>query len=513
MTATSNYKEPNVFLVGAGPGDPGLIAVRAVECLKRAHVVIYDYLADPQLLAYVPRGVEMIYVGKKAGRHTLRQEGINSLLVEKGASGRIVVRLKGGDPFVFGRGGEEGKALHRAGIPFEVVPGITAGISVPCYAGIPVTHRGVSSSMAFITGHEDSAKAESSIHWEHLAQAVDTLIFYMGVGNLPSIVERLIRNGRDPQTPVAVIRWGTKPRQQTVTGTLRTIADVVKREGIGPPAITVVGEVVGLREGLRWFEQRPLFGKSIVNTRSRSQASALTTRLAALGAEVVELPTIEIVPAGEDSDLGDLVKSTMDYDWILFTSPNGVHAFFDLLLKAQGDVRALGRACIGSIGPGTTAAIEAYHVKPTVTAGKAVAEGLMEALRPMGPWESRHVLLPRAEKARDVLPDALRRWGAQVEVVTAYRTVAPTTTDPDLLERVKTGTYDLITFSSSSTVHNFVALLGEGGLAALAAPLKAASIGPVTSATLRDYGVEPLVEAPRHTIPGLTQALLEYLAT
>jgi uroporphyrinogen III methyltransferase/synthase len=298
-----------------------------------------------------------------------------------------------------------------------------------------------------------------------------------------------------------------------MTATLETIAETVLRERLGPPAIVVVGDVVRLRDNLQWFEQRPLFGRCIVNTRSRAQASVLTARLESLGAEVAELPTIEIVPAGNDSELGLLVKGNLDYDWILFASPNGVRAFFDLVLKAHGDIRALGRARIGCIGPGTTAAVESYCVKASVTAKEAVAEGLIAALKPIGPWKGRRVLLPRAEQARDVLPRTLGEWGADVTVLPAYRTIAPAATiDPDPIERIKTGTYDLITFSSSSTVHNFAALLSTEGPAGLNVPLRAASIGPVTSATLRDYGVKPLVEAAQHTIPGLAHAIREYFA-
>jgi uroporphyrinogen III methyltransferase/synthase len=422
------------------------------------------------------------------------------------------VRLKGGDPFVFGRGGEECLALRAAGCAFEVVPGITAGIAAPCYAGIPITQRGDASSMALITGHEDPTKETSSIQWKHLAKGVDTLVFYMGVKNLPEIVSRLMEAGRSGETPVALVRWGTRPEQKTVTGTLSTITEIVQREGLKPPAITVVGDVVRHRENLTWFETKPLFGRCIINTRSRSQASELTTALRALGAGVVELPTIEIVPEGPGSELARAAQRAGEYDWVMFTSPNGVHAFFTQLLAAAGDVRALGSARIASIGPGTSKAAEKYHVKVDVTAEKAVAEGLVESLRGQGPWDGRKVLLPRAAAARDVLPEALKGWGANVHVVTAYTTVRPANVDDLILEDIVHGNYDLITFSSSSTFTNFVALMGTERFSRVRQGLRAASIGQVTSAGMRAEGVEPKVEAKTHTIPGLVEAIVRYSA-
>lgn len=506
------YGEARVFLVGAGPGDPGLLTVKGLECLRRAEVIIYDHLADPRLLAHARGDTERVYVGKQAGRHTLKQSDINALIVEKGRTGKVVVRLKGGDPFVFGRGGEEAGELRKAGIPYEIVPGVTSGIAAPAYAGIPVTHRGVACSVALITGHEDPEKPDSQIAWEYLAKGVDTLVFYMGVENLPLITSQLTKNGRSPRTPVGIIRRGTKPGQQTVTGTLGTIVDIAAGEGIKPPSIIIVGDVVELREQLAWVEDKPLWGKRVINTRSRAQASALSVRLSQLGAEVIDLPTIEVVAEGAGSQLEHEVDRAAEFDWIIFTSPNGVEAFFDLLLQRTGDVRSIGNARIACIGPGTAKAVNAYHVSDALTAGKAVAEGLIEDLEKQGPWEDVKVLIPRAEQARDLLPDTLREWGADLTVVTAYRTVRPSKADKELLDSIVTGDYDIITFSSSSTFINLVALLGEERFRKARGTLRGASIGPVTSATMREQGVDPLTEAIECTIPGLVRAIEEILA-
>jgi len=499
-----------VYLVGAGPGDPGLLTVKGAHVLSRADVVIYDYLSDPSLLTHAPDAAEKIYVGKSASQHTMEQDEINALIVKKGLQGKIVVRLKGGDPFVFGRGGEECEALRAAGILYEVVPGVTSGIAAPAYAGIPVTHRTMASSVAFITGNEDPQKPSTAIHWEYLAKGVDTLVFYMGVGNLPAITTELIKQGKPPTTPVAVVRWGTKPAQETVTGTLETIAKNVSKAGIRPPAITVVGEVVSLRDSLAWFEKRPLFGKRIINTRTRQQASELSSQLAELGAETVEMPTIQIEPAKKGGVLDRAIAKIDKYDWVVFTSPNGVSAFFDLLLRKNGDVRALGKARIASIGPGTTATIRKYWVRVDCTAENAVAEGLARSLKAFGPWKGCRVLLPRAEKARDVLPQALTAWGAKVTVATAYKTVRPRMSDKSVIDAVLGGHYDIITFSSSSTFDNFVSLFTKQEFARVAPALKAASIGPVTSAAIKARGIAPLVEAKEHTIGGLVSAIKEY---
>ncbi len=501
-----------VYLVGAGPGDPELITVRGTKCLSRAEVVVYDYLADPQLLRLVPGKAERIYVGKKAGKHTLSQEEINELLVKKARENKIVVRLKGGDPFVFGRGGEECETLAAAGIPFEVVPGITAGVAASAYAGIPVTHRGKASSVAFITGHEDPRKTDSSINWEHLAGGVDSLVFYMGVGNLPSIVERLRAFGRAPSTPVALIRWGTKPTQETVTGTLETIVHEVKSKGLRPPAIIIVGEVVGLRDNLKWFDNKPLLGKKIVVTRTRTQASAFVENLRTLGADPIELPTIEIESLIHTGPVTASIESIEQYDWLMFTSANAVSLFMGACLERYHDIRALGKFRIAAIGPATARAVHEYHVGVDIVAEKAVAEGLIEKLAEMESWNETRVLIPRAEKARPALPDFLKSQGARVDVVPIYRTIRPVDIDADTLKAVEQNEYDLVTFTSSSTVENFAALFGEKRFGELAPALRAAAIGPITAQTLRQYGVTPVTEASEHTIDGLTEALREYFA-
>lgn len=507
-----NYGLSNhvVYLVGGGPGDPDLITVRGKECLKRAQVVIYDYLVSKQLLDYIQPDTEVIYVGKKASSHTLSQNQINKLLVEKALENSVVVRLKGGDPFVFGRGGEECQALFDAGIDFEIVPGVTSGIAALSYAGIPATHRHLSSSVAFITGHEDLSKEESAINWKYLSQSVDTLVFYMGVSSLPSITMRLQQNGLPADIPAAVIQWGTTPDQRTVISTLGRIAQRVKDEKITAPAITVIGNVVNLRENLLWFEKRPLFGKKIIITRTRRQVSRLRAALTELGASVIEIPTIKIEPV-INSKIDSVMENTFTYDWILFTSVNAVEIFFENLLRIKKDIRFLGSAKIGCIGPATAEAVNSYKIKVDIIAKKAVAEGLLDSLQECGPWQKRRVLIPRATEAREILPQKLGSWGAIVDVLPVYKTVCPKI-ETSILEKVKENNYDLITFTSSSTFRNFVSFFSDEELQKLKSAFKAASIGPVTSVTMRNCGVEPLIESQEHTIPGLVNTIKEYLS-
>ncbi|MEW6041213.1 MAG: uroporphyrinogen-III C-methyltransferase [Elusimicrobiota bacterium] len=501
-----------VFLVGAGPGRPDLITLAGVRCIQKADVVVYDHLADPMILSYAPANSERIYVGKQCGRHTLAQQKINELLVKKAKNGHTVVRLKGGDPFVFGRGGEECEALYRAGVDFEVIPGVTAGVAGPAFAGIPVTHRKMASSVAFITGHEDPSKSDPSVSWEHLAKGADTLVFYMGASNLASIAKKLINNGRPAETPVAVIQWGATPRQRTVTGRLNNIVEAVSRERLTPPAIIVAGNVVKLRKHLAWFEKKPLFGKKIINTRSRHQASELSDQLVALGAEVLELPAIEIRPVGKNSGLRKEIDKIKQYDWIIFTSANGVMSFFKLFMCLIKDVRKLGHIRIGSIGPGTTSEIAKYGIRADVTAKQAVAEGLIKELESVDKWKNKKVLIPRAEKGRDVLPAALKKLGAKVNVVKAYTTVMPSHTALNVLNDILNDKYDLISFSSSSTFENFIRLMGKRNFRRIGKNLKAASIGPITSSLIRKAGIEPKVEAGEHTIAGLVQAIKSYFS-
>jgi uroporphyrinogen III methyltransferase/synthase len=482
-----------VYLVGAGPGDPGLLTVRGAELLARAEVVVFDRLAHPSLLDLAPASAARIDVGKAPGRVAMDQDGINATLVEHGLAGRRVVRLKGGDPFVFGRGGEEAEALIDAGVPFEVVPGITSAIAAPAYAGIPVTHRGLSTHVTIVTGHEDPAKGTTDTDWPALARAGGTLVILMGAGRLESIVDLLIANGRPPDTPVAAVRWGTRAEQSTTRATLSTITAL----GVASPSAIVVGPVAGLN--LAWFESRPLFGRRIVVTRAREQASGLRARLEELGAEVVELPTIEIEPL--PVTLPELTALT----WLVFTSANGVDGFFTRGLHARGlDARALGGVRIAAIGPGTAAALARHGIAPDLVPERFVAESLLDAFPPALTGD--RVVLARAEQARDVLPQGLERLGYAVEVLPVYRTLTATPAADDLA-RVREGAIDAVTFTSSSTVTNFCDLVGP-----LPEPTPAiVSIGPVTTDTARDRGLVVTTEAEPHTIDGLVRALLATL--
>jgi len=477
-----------VYLVGAGPGDPGLMTRRSLELISAADVVLYDRLIPPGALDGARPGAELRYVGKEPGEPALAQDQINELLVELGRAGRRVVRLKGGDPFVFGRGGEEAEALAAAGVRFEVVPGVTAGVAAAAYAGIPVTHRDEASAVAFVTGHEDPSKDGSALDWEALARFPGTLVFYMGVKNLPRIAERLTAAGRSGSEAVAVVARGTLASQRTVTGTLADIAALVAEAEVRPPAITVVGPVAQLRETLTWLERRPLHGEVVAVTRARAQASELAARLRELGAEVVETPAIRIEPLP--------VELPGPADLICFTSPNGVRLYFQAL---AGDARSLAGSRIAAIGPGTAAALAEHGIEADVVPERFVAEGLLEALDGES-LDGKRVLVARAEEARDTLPEGLRERGALVEVLALYRTVA----EP-LTQSLDGVTY--VTFTSSSTVRYFLAAAG-----ALPGGARTASIGPVTSATLREHGLEPDVEAEQHDIDGLVAALVADVA-
>ena len=483
-----------VYLVGGGPGDPGLLTVRGAEVLGRADVVVYDRLVHPSLVDLAPQHAERVYVGKAPGRAEIEQADINALLVEHGRAGRAVVRLKGGDPFVFGRGGEEAEALAAAGVPFEVVPGITSAIGAPAYAGIPVTHRGTSTHFTVVTGHEDPAKGSADVDWEALSKAGGTLVILMGAGRVGDIAARLVAGGRSPETPVAAVRNGTRADQHTVRATLATIADA----GVRAPAAIVVGEVAGL--DLAWFETRPLFGRSVVVTRAREQASELRHRLESLGAEVIELPAIAIEPLA--FDVPDLSR----YAWLVFTSANGVAAFFDRGLAPAGlDARALAGLRIAAIGPGTASALGGRGLRTDLVPERFVAESLLEAFPPPAAGGER-VLLARAEHARDVLPAGLSERGYVVDVLAVYRTVTATH-DSDALDRVRRGNVDALTFTSSSTVTNLCDLLGD-----VPAPQPlVVSIGPVTSKTALERGLRVDIEASEHTIDGLVDALLSAL--
>jgi uroporphyrinogen III methyltransferase / synthase len=500
-----------VFLIGAGPGDPGLITVRGVDCIAGADVVVYDYLASPALLAHAAPNAEKIYVGKKGGDHTLPQEGINALIVEKAAQGKTVARLKGGDPFIFGRGGEEAEVLIAAGIPFEVIPGVTAAIGAAAYAGIPLTHRDYTSDVAFVTGHEDPTKAESSVDWKALARGIGTLVFFMGVKNLPTIAANLMKNGRSPDTPVAVIRWGTTPRQQTVSGTLNSIVDLTREAGIKAPAIIIVGGVVALRKTMQWFEKRPLFGRRIVVTRAREQASDLLRQLTAYGAECIQCPTIQVAAPADWSPVDDAIVSLAQYDWIVFTSVNGVDFFFRRLFERAQDVRALGHIKTATIGPATAERLKAWGLRSDIIPQNYRAESVVEAFSAV-PVKGCKVLLPRAKEARSVLPVELTRLGATVDEVTAYETRQATDNAKKLVERLAAGTIDMVTFTSSSTVKNFHRLLPADRIDELMAKVAVASIGPITSQTARDLGLTVTIEAEAYTVPGLVRAILAHQA-
>jgi len=485
-----------VFLVGAGPGDPGLLTVRGAELLACADVVVYDRLAPVALLDLVPRDAERVYVGKGPGHVEMSQADINDVLVARGQQGLAVVRLKGGDPYVFGRGGEETEALAAAGVAFEVVPGVTSAIAAAAYAGIPVTHRGLSTHVTVVTGHEDPARTEPGVDWDALARAGGTLVILMGAGRIADIAAALIAGGRAPGTPVAAVRNGTRADQRTVRATLATIAGA----GVRAPSAIVVGEVAGL--DLRWFENRPLFGRRVVVTRAREQASALRARLEALGATVIELPAIVLEPVDFE------VPPLAGYGWLVLTSANGVAALFDRGLAPAGlDTRALAGVRVAAIGPGTAAALAARGVRADLVPDRFVAEALVAAFPPPEPGRER-VLLARAKQARDVLPEGLAARGYRVDVLPVYRTVRAEP-DADALAAVQAGEIDAVTFTSSSTVTNLCDLLGDE---LPARPTLIASIGPVTSATARERGLTVDVEASEHTIDGLVAALVAAFA-
>jgi uroporphyrinogen III methyltransferase/synthase len=502
MNAANNRAK--VYLIGAGPGDPKLLTIRGAEALARADVVVYDRLVHPSILRHARPDAEMIYVGKASSQHTMKQEDINRLLVEKAKEGKVVARLKGGDPFVFGRGGEEAKEMVSENIAFEEIPGITSAIAVPAYAGIPVTHRKMCSALGIITGHEDPNKTESSIHWDKISTGIDTLVFLMGVENLPNIVSRLTANGRPAETPVALIRWGTRAEQETLVGTLETIVSQVEETGFKSPAVTIVGEVVSLREQLRWFDNRPLFGKKIIVTRSREQASALTEKLEELGAEVIEFPVIKIVAIADFGlRISDLVQKP--WDWIVFTSANGVKTFVEQLFEHSLDVRALASAKLAAIGPATAAALENYGLRADFVPSEFVAEAVVDQF-PEDP-AGKHILLARAKEARDVLPEKLKEMGANVTVAPIYETIVESTESDRVRELLDSGEIDAVTFTSSSTVNNFVRLLGE---TKLPETVTVACIGPITAETANQLTITPDIVADEYTIDGLVSALVDY---
>jgi uroporphyrinogen III methyltransferase / synthase len=507
-----------VYLVGAGPGDPGLLTCKGLECIRHSDVLVYDRLVSDVLLKQAPKDAELIYVGKLPDRHMLKQEEINNLLAAKAKEGKVITRLKGGDPFVFGRGGEEAQLLKKQGVPFEIVPGVTSALAVPAYAGIPATHRGVTSLFTVITGHEDPEKLESAINWSNLAHNQGTLIFLMGMKNLPLITKKLLNEGMAADTPAAIIEKGTGARQRTLKGTLDDLALRADQEGYTNPAVIVIGKVVALREELQWFEKKPLFGKRIVVSRAREQASVFAAKLAALGAEVVEFPAIKIVEP-LDYELFDRALSALaSYQWIIFTSENGVKSFFNRLRDSGKDIRSMAGAKICAIGPQTERVLLKYGLKADYVPSEYRAEAIIELLRDEIKTKDR-ILLPRADLSRSVLPEALSALGAYVDNVTAYRTVFGDGDIPMLRKLLENNEVDMITFTSSSTVRNLLKMLLPGSpektvdqtaVRKLFQQVALAAIGPITATTARDYGLEIALEAAEYTIDGLVEAIGGY---
>ena len=493
------------ILAGAGPGDVGLVTLRTREALEQAEVVVYDYLCNPDILTWVPVNAEIVFAGKKSGNHTLPQEEINRLLVEKTKQGKRVVRLKAGDPFVFGRGGEEAEALAQAGLAFEIVPGVSSAIAVPAYAGIPLTHRDFASSFTIFTGHEDPAKVDTATDYRPLVAGDGTLVMLMGMERLASIVQKLLANGADRDLPVALIRWGTTGLQQTLTGTLESIVNASL--GFHPPAVAVFGRVVELRAKLKWFERRPLFGLRIVVTRARKQASGLSAKLRMLGAEVCELPTIRVEPPENLTEFGELVRHAGQYDWLLFTSVNGVDSFFEIFYRLYTDARRIGNVKIAAIGPATAQRIKRYHLAVDFQPKAFIAEAIVDGLLQFGSVENLKFLVVRALGAREVLPKRLTELGAIVDEAIAYRTVPETNDTSGALERFKATGADVVTFTSSSTVENFLALKLPWP-----AQMKTASIGPITSKTMRKNHLPIDVEAAQYDVDGLIEAVLKLCA-
>ncbi len=501
-----------VYLVGAGPGDPGLLTVKGKACLEQADVVLYDYLANPALLRHAPDRAERIYIGRRGRGQYQDQTDINRLLVERAKAGQVVVRLKGGDPFVFGRGGEEAEAVAAAGIDFEVVPGVTAAVAVPAYAGIPVTHRTLASTLTIVTGHEDPSKPGTVLDWPRLAGASGTLVFMMGMKTLPTIVARLLAEGRSPDTPAAAIRWGTRAEQRTVVGTLRDIVAKAEQARFEPPTVIVVGEVVNLREQLNWFEKRPLFGRRIVLTRAREQAGEFSRLLAAYGAEPIEAPTIRIVPPADWQAIDQAIGRLETYSWLIFTSVNGVTPFMERLRSAGKDSRSLAHLRICAIGPRTADELGPYGLRADIVPSEYQAEGLLAALAGQHLRGAR-VLIPRAEAAREILPEQLRGMGAAVDVIPVYRTVVPAEDLGRLTEQIEAGTVDVITFTSSSTVRNFVEMAGGAERARrLAVKTAVACIGPVTAQTAKEYGLSVAIMPTDNTVPALARAIVRHFS-
>ncbi len=520
--AHRNHAAAMVYLVGAGPGDPGLITIRGKQLLERAEVLIYDYLASKKLLKYVPRDAEFIYAGKRGGsKHTHTQDEINQMLVDRALSGKKVVRLKGGDPFIFGRGGEEIEELVKAGIPFEVVPGVTSATAAATYAGIPITHRHYTSTVAFVTGHEDPTKEDSKVAWDKLATGAGTIVVYMGIKNLQSITEKVIRYGRDPHTPVAVVRWASTAEQRTVVGNLENIAELVRKNNIKPPSLVVIGEVVNLRDTINWYEKRPLFGKRVVVTRTRDQASELVNLLENFGAECIEYPTIALEPVASYEVLDRALAEIGTYHWLLFTSINAVDYFFQRLFELGRDVRDLKGPKIAAVGRVTAEALAARGIRADLLPREFTGDGLADVLIETGVRDLR-ILIPRALKARESLPEILGSAGAEVTVAPVYQNVLPRSSDgggepqEELRSALLEKNVDMVTFTSSSTVKNFVKLLDintPDEVQKLMSGVAVATIGPITAKTAEQLGLHVDVQPAEYTIPDLVDSIVTYFTS
>jgi len=500
-----------VVLVGGGPGDPGLLTLKAKAFIEKADVIVYDHLVNPSILLFAKKDAELIYVGKQSGKHTLKQSEINRLLVEKAKNGSLVVRLKGGDPFIFGRGGEELEELRKASIPFQVVPGITSAIAVPAYAGIPLTHREYASTVAFITGHEGEEKTQSSINWKELASGIDTLVFLMGIGNIGFIVEELIKHGRAPDTPAAVIYKGTLPAQRTIVGPLKDIETLVKDQNISPPGIIVVGKVVGLRDLLKWYETLPLSSKRILVTRAKDQVGSISGVLGALGAEILEFPTIEFSPPDSFERIDSALDKLQSFHWLIFTSAKGVKEFFERLFQRKMDARSLSHLKIATIGPKTAQQLVSYGIKPDLIPHDYKAEGLLDAFKQMD-MKNNKVLIPRAQEARETLEKGLEDLGVDVFVAPVYKTIIPRNLDLLMLKTIFKEPIDMITFTSSSTVINFLKI-SEMAQLPINEILKnsiAACIGPVTAKTAKKNGFIHVIESEIYTVEALISKIISH---
>ncbi len=507
MSSTATGK---VFLIGAGPGHPKLITLRAVECIRDAEVIIYDYLANQKFLQYAPKGCEIIYAGKTSVHHTLHQDEINQLLIDKARSGKTVIRLKGGDPLLYGRGGEEAEGLAREEIPFEIVPGIPAATAIAAYAGIPLTHRNSASTVAFVTGHEGSGKSGPPVDWEKISTGVGTVVIYMGVGNLKENARKLMDHGRSPETPVALVRWGTTPEQEILIGTLSDIYDKAREANFKAPAIMIVSETVRLHEQLHWTDRLPLFGRRIALTRERENAGLFSKELERQGAVIYYLPAINIVPPEDYSAIDEAIDTIDGFDWIIFTSANAVRYFLDRLIRKGRDVRDLKGISICTVGTATARSLKTRGIRTDLIPEAFTGEGVVAALLKEASLAGQRILIPRAEKAREVVPDALRQAGAEVAVATVYRNVTPEVDAQALQEILVNRKADLFVFTSPSNIRNFLHSVEKEGLQGTLPAIRTACIGPVTAKAAREAGLSVVIEPRKSTLESISEAIQQY---